>query len=203
MKSSNCHSDHCKSIAHHWIGYSRIGYSWIAGIIGVFLLALVPPSSAGDRPGTGRNLSLETPLHITADRMIAHQHEAVVEFIGNVRADQDNAVLMAESIKIFLYPTPPDTGTEPGTSGRIKEIVASGNVEYTAGDRHAFADKAVYTSEDNILILTGKEVRLLTGTSWVSGTKITLFREQDRVLVESDGKNRVQALFNPEDKPGE
>jgi lipopolysaccharide export system protein LptA len=37
----------------------------------------------------------------------------------------------------------------------------------------------------------------------VTGTKITLFRKQDRVLVESDGKTRVQALFNPEDNPAD
>jgi lipopolysaccharide export system protein LptA len=134
--------------------------------------------------------------------MKAHQDESMVEFIGNVRADQDNTVLLADSIKIFLHPTQPDS-PEKGNAGRIKQIVAATNVEYTAGDRKAFADKAVYTAEEDILVLTGKEARLLTGTSWVSGTKITLFRKQDRVLVESDGKTRVQALFNPEDNPVE
>ena len=141
----------------------------------------------------------EKPLHITSDKMVAHQNESMVEFIGNVNATQDNMLLVAESIKVFWHPLQPDTA---GTN-RIRQIVATDNVEYTAGDRHAFADKAVYTTADNILILTGKKAKLLTGTSWVMGTKITLFRTQDRVMVESDGKARVQALFNPKDNPAD
>ena len=31
------------------------------------------------------------------------------------------------------------------------------------------------------------------------GKKITFFRQQDKVIVESDGTKRVEALFNPED----
>jgi lipopolysaccharide export system protein LptA len=177
----------------------------MAGIIGAWAAALVfmiPMASAGEKSGPETELIPEKPLHVTADKMKAHQDESMVEFIGNVRADQDNTVLLADSIKIFLHPTQPDS-PEKGNAGRIKQIVAATNVEYTAGDRKAFADKAVYTAEEDILVLTGKEARLLTGTSWVSGTKITLFRKQDRVLVESDGKTRVQALFNPEDNPVE
>jgi len=106
------------------------------------------------------------------------------------------------SIILYLHPSKPDNAG-PDHANRIKQVVAVDNVEYTAGNRKAFADKAVYTAADDTLILTGREVRLLTGTSWVSGKKITLFRNQDRVMVESDGKSRVQALFNPEDRPAE
>ncbi len=134
--------------------------------------------------------------------MVAHQDESMVEFIGNVNATQDNMLLLAESVKVFWQPSQPDTANTADTN-RIRQIVAMDNVEYTAGERHAYADKAVYTTADDILILTGREAKLLTGTSWVTGTKITLFRKQDRVLVESDGKARVQALFNPEDNPAD
>jgi lipopolysaccharide export system protein LptA len=157
---------------------------------------------AEEKTGTSQDFSPDKPLQITADKMVAHQEASMVEFIGNVRANQDNALLLADSIKIFLHPFQPDTQDATGT-GRIKQLVALDHVEYTAGDRQAFADKAVYTASDDILVLTGKNVKLLTGTSWVSGTKITLFRAQDRVMVESDDQNRVQALFNPEDKPAD
>lgn len=72
-------------------------------------------------------------------------------------------------------------------------------MKYTAGDRKAFADKAVYTAQDEILILTGKTAKLMTGSSFVTGKKITLYRLEDKVIVESDGNNRVEALFKPED----
>jgi len=176
--------------------------NWVPGIIGLLALILVPVLSAQEKTGNGSVLSSEKPLHITADKMVAHQDTSMVEFIGNVRADQENSVIEAASIRIYLHPSDPDKA-DPNHADRIKQIVAIDNVEYTAENRKAFADKAVYTSADNTLILTGSEARLLTGTSWVSGTKITLFRNQDRVMVESDGKSRVQALFNPEDRPAE
>jgi lipopolysaccharide export system protein LptA len=174
----------------------------MTGIIVLLILILVPLVSAQEKTGTVSAFSSEKPLQITADKMIAHQEASMVEFIGNVRADQENTLIKAASIRIYLHPSQPDT-PDPGNADRIKQIVAVDNVEYTAGDRKAFADKAVYTAADDTLILTGSEVRLLTGTSWVSGTKITLFRKQERVMVESDGKTRVQALFNPEDKPAD
>jgi len=176
--------------------------NWLPGIIGLLTLTLVPLLSAQEHTGNGSAFSSEKPLHITADKMIAHQETSMIEFIGNVRADQENSLIEAASIILYLHPSKQDNAG-PDHANRIKQVVAVDNVEYTAGNRKAFADKAVYTAADDTLILTGREVRLLTGTSWVSGTKITLFRNQDRVMVESDGKSRVQALFNPEDRPAE
>ena len=154
--------------------------------------------------------SLETPrkkpgnLHVTSDKLVAEQGNAVVEFIGNVRATQDDAVLLADSVKVFISsddkksPSPEQT---PLGQGNVDKIIATGHVQYTAGDRKAHADKAVYTSNDQKLVLTGNNPKLLTGKSWVTGKKITLFRTQERVIVESDGKKRVQAFFDVQDQP--
>ncbi len=147
----------------------------------------------------------EAPLQITSDKMVAHQTEALVEFSGNVRVVQEDSILLADSVKIYFHPSGKDTkaGQDQGTRDRVTKIIATQNVEYTAGDRKAFGDMAVYTTEDEILVLTGTSARLLTGSSWVKGTKITLYRKDNRAMVESEGKNRVQALFNPEDKPAD
>ncbi len=138
----------------------------------------------------------DKPLHVTADKMIAHKDTSMVEFVGNVKATREDAIIFADSIKIFIHSA--QTKKEGQTD--LKQIIATGNVEYTAGERKAFADKAVYTTQDEILILTGKSARLITGKSNVTGKKITLFRNEDRAIVESDGKTRVQAVFNPEDQ---
>lgn len=140
------------------------------------------------------------PLQVTSEKMIAHQSEDMVEFIGSVKAVQEDSTLLADSVKIYFYPSDQNTKDR---QDRVKKIVAAANVEYTAGERKAFADKAVYTTEDQILVLTGKSAKLLTGANWVSGQKITLFRKDNRAMVESDGKSRVQALFNPEDNPAD
>ena len=85
------------------------------------------------------------------------------------------------------------------SASNVKKIVSTGNVRYIAGEQKAYADKAVYTAKDEILILSGKSPKLTTGSSFVTGKKITLFRLQDKVLVESEDSKRVEAFFNPED----
>jgi lipopolysaccharide transport protein LptA len=176
---------------------------WVAAM-SVFLvlagLTGLTMAFAQEKSGTDAGRPGENPLHITADKMVAHQNEGMVEFTGNVKAVQEGSELVARSIKIYLYPSDKKTG-DTGDRNQVKKIVAAQNVEYTAQDRKAFGDLAVYTTDDEILVLTGEPARLLTGTSWVTGTKITLFRKQDRAVVESEGSTRVQALFNPDDKP--
>lgn len=136
-----------------------------------------------------------TDLHVTSDEMIAEQKSQVVEFIGNVRATREDTILLADSLKVFFH----SSDTRKQNQSNVKKIVATGHVEYTAGDRKAYADKAVYTTDDQILVLTGENPKLLTGKSYVTGKKITLFRADDRVVVESAGKNRVQAFFDAQD----
>ena len=143
----------------------------------------------------------EVPLHIVSDQMIAQKDTSMVEFIGNARATREDSIVFADSIKIYFEDE--NTDKSRNAQNNIKKIVSTGNVRYTAGERKAFADKAVYTTKDEILILTGNSPKLITGSSFVTGKKITLFRLQDKVLVESDGTKRVEAFFNPEDKVSE
>ena len=141
-------------------------------------------------------IAADKPLHVTSDKMIAHKDTSMVEFIGNVKATREDAVIFADSIKIFIHTAETKKEGQPD----LKQIIATGNVKYTAGERKAFADKAVYSTQNEILILTGETARLITGKSHITGKKITLFRNQDLAIVESDGKTRVQAVFNPEDQ---
>lgn len=134
-------------------------------------------------------------LHVVSDKMIAQKDAAMVEFVGHVKATRSNSTVLADSIKIYFNTDTPADDTQ----ARVQKIVSSGNIEYTEKDRKAFADHAVYTTKDDILILTGEAPKLVTGSSFVTGKKITLFRKQDTVIVESDGNKRVEALFNPED----
>jgi lipopolysaccharide export system protein LptA len=143
-------------------------------------------------------INSKAPLHVVSDKMIAQKNTFMVEFIGNVTATRQDDIVLADSIKIYFIEN--NKNKNQDTQSNVKKIVSTGNVRYTAGKQKAFADKAVYTTKDQVLILTGKSPKLITGSSFVTGKKITLFRLQDKVLVESDGTKRVEALFNPEDK---
>ncbi len=165
----------------------------------LFLALTALPLYAADKNTKIDNKATESNLHVISDEMIAEQSKATVEFIGNVKATREDSVLLAESVKVFFHTS--ETKKEgPAGQSNVRKIVATGNVIYTAGERKAFADKAVYTAVNEVLVLTGKSPKLLTGKSWVTGKKITLYRLEERVMVESDGKNRVQAFFDSDDQ---
>ncbi len=165
-------------------------------VIVSFFLVLVWQIPDGQ---TQTNDSTTASLHVISDKMVGEAGTSFIEFIGNVKATRLDSTVLADSIKIYFNVEDKNKTDNDDTQGNVKKIVATGNVEYTAGERKAFADKAIYTTLDEVLILTGKAPKLLTGSSFVSGKKITLFRKQDKVIVESDGSKRVEARFNPED----
>ncbi len=139
----------------------------------------------------------DNSTRVVSDQMVAQRDTGIVEFKGNVKVTRKDGIITSDSLKIYFDEA---RSQEEADQNRIKKIVAAGNVEFTSGTRRAVSDKAVYTMEDEILILTGSAPRLWTGKNFVSGKKITLFRKTDRAMVESDGNSRVEAFFDPNDK---
>lgn len=137
-------------------------------------------------------------LKITSDKMVANKDQSIVEFMGNVKALRADSVLLADSVKVFFH----TSKTQKKGRSNVKRILATGGVEYSEGERKAFCDQADYDAAEEILVLTGKQARLLTGKSWITGKKITLFKAQDRVVVESTEKTRVEAFFDAQDQDG-
>ena len=137
-------------------------------------------------------------LKITSDKMVADKDQSMVEFMGKVKAVRADSVLLANSVKVFFH----SSETKKKGQSNVKRILATGNVEYTEGERKAFSDQADYDTANEILVLTGEQARLLTGKSWITGKKITLFKAQNRVVVESTEKTRVEAFFDAEDQDG-
>lgn len=164
------------------------------------LSAVFLPDSA---MGESLEQSREASLHIVADKMLTKKDGAVVEFIGNVKATRLDSIVCADSMEIYFSEKDTDSGNgragNKSAKNRIKKIISTGNVRYSEGDRKAFADKAFYATKEDVLVLTGNSPKLMTGKSFVSGKKITLFRLQDKVIVESDASKKVEALFHPED----
>jgi lipopolysaccharide export system protein LptA len=179
--------------------FNGTGFAGSTTIAGTAATAKSPPPSDNQKVKNTKIKDTkikDKKLNVTSDKMVAQKNSSMVEFIGNVKATREDAIIFADSIKVFIN----SSETKAQGQNSLKKIIATGNVEYTAGERKAFADKAVYTTKDEILILTGKTAKLISGTSHVTGKKITLFRNEDRAIVESDGKTRVQAVFNPEDQ---
>ena len=169
----------------------------IMPIIWLALFQLVVPAGA-EQTALPDNI----PVHISSDKMIAGMDPNIVEFIGNVEAIRDNSTLFADSIKVYFTSDKAETtDKEKEVQKSISKILAIGNIRYVADDKRAFADEAIYTMADEVLMLKGKNTRLETGESFITGNKITVFKQQDIVIVESDSRKRVQATLQPEDNP--
>ncbi|MBU2521638.1 MAG: hypothetical protein KKD12_04805 [Proteobacteria bacterium] len=146
----------------------------------------------------GEDLKENKKIYITSDKMIAESEAKWAEFIGNVRAVQEDTVIIADRLKIF-YKKVGNNGSISDEES-IEKIVSSGNVKINFDDKVAVGQHAVYTSATGILVLTGPDSKVTSGTNSISGEKITFYRAEDRMTVESGIEKRVEAVFYSKEK---
>jgi lipopolysaccharide export system protein LptA len=154
----------------------------------ISLLILTPPvhSDEGEKTATAKE-PLE--IHITSDSLLSDRNSNYAEFTGHVVATQKGSVLTSDRLKITY------TGQEQSTEknetdspsnpvGAVSTIVATGNVIMTMEDKKAWAEKAVFNRDEDTVILTGGNPRVLSGKSMVSGKKIILNRSTGQISVD-------------------
>jgi lipopolysaccharide export system protein LptA len=168
--------------------------------LAVFMLAafLAAHSGyAGDKPldTDTHNRTKNKKIHITADKLISDNKANHAEFIGNVRATQEETVITADRLKIFFKRNPGNKDTPSVTRESIKKIVANGNVKINFDNRVAVTQQAVYNIETEVLVLSGDNSRIISGNDSISGEKITLYRTEGRINVESGSEKQVEAVF--------
>lgn len=162
-------------------------------LIAVFFL--MRPVAAEEIVQTPNQGGDETRIHITADRLTTDTNEKLVEFIGNVKATQGTTILTADRLKVF-YREQSETQTQPNAEAdAISRIIAQGNVKILFDNQVAIAEQADYITDKKIIILSGTDTKITSGNNSISGTKITLYRDEGRIQVESSKEKRVEAFF--------
>ena len=139
------------------------------------------------------------PIQITASQSIQWQQQAqVVIATGNAKAVRGDVTVTADQL-IAHYrkkPTPPgakpapvaasstDSG-DPLTQGgnQLYELDAIGHVHiYTATD-NAWGDRAVYSLDDAVLVLTGQHLKLTTQHDVITAKDALEYYAQKRMAV--------------------
>ena len=178
----------------------------------VFIL-LLPLFAAATLRAQGRPLS--TPLNstekinITSDTLEADNKNRHFIFKGSVKVVQGETVVTSDELFIRYRVTPSGQPAEAATeSGKIEKIEARGNVVILFDGRKATTKKAVYLADQETLQLIGEKSTVIDGPNKIVGSKITLYRNEDRIKVESSRSNpadRVTATIFPaaeeDDKP--
>ena len=80
--------------------------------------------------------------------------------------------------------------------GRIKKTIARGNVKINQQDRTATCQEATFFQPSQKIVLTGRP-KVWQGNNIVSGDKIIIYLEEDRVVIEGEQRNRVKATIYP------
>lgn len=167
------------------------------------ILFFSAPVFADDKPLAASGADKEAEkIHITSDSLVTDNNASYAEFIGNVNAAQGTTLITSDRLRIYYSSSGSEKDKKKITSqDSVKKILAIGNVTIRFDNKVAITEQAEYTTDTGVIILTGANSRVTSGSNYVAGEKITLYRNQDKVTVERSKEKRVEAVFYPGEKP--
>jgi len=154
-------------------------------------------SYAEDAPSKPSKNDADQKIHITSDSLITNNETNYAEFIGNVRASQGSSIITADRLKVFFQKGMKNQKNPIAGQESITKIVANGNVTINFDNKVAVAEQAVYITNTRIIVLSGANSKITSGNDSISGEKITFYRTDGRINVESGEEKRVDAVFFP------
>jgi len=172
-----------------------LGFSVLATAFITATVLMTYCAFAEDTPSDRKPDDADKKIYITSDSMISDNNTKYAEFIGNVKAIQGSNTIVADRLKIFFQKDLKNTENLAGDQDSIVKIVANGNVTIHFDNKVAVAEQAVYITETKVLVLSGANSKITSANDSISGEKITLYREDGRINVESGAEKRVNAVF--------
>ena len=131
------------------------------------------------------------PVTIEAEEMEFDYRALLLTYRGSVTVTQDDLTLRSNVLSVRVDPEKVD---------RLKEIVAEGDVRIEQGDRRATGGRAIFDEAARTVTLSDHAV-LREGQNEVSGSRVVVYLDEERSVVEG-GQERVRAvLYPPEAEP--
>ncbi len=137
------------------------------------------------------------PIQITADELVTNNKTHAATFKGSVTAVQDDTKLTANQLTIFYKSK---SGEASGGTNDIERLEAEGDVRIVFDNKLAVSNHAVYIIDKRKLILEGPGSKVISGQDEITGTKITFYRNDGRMVLESDSKTRVKAVIHSDQR---
>ncbi|MCS6926556.1 MAG: hypothetical protein NZ578_11715 [Candidatus Binatia bacterium] len=153
------------------------------------------PSSAASTGGSWLDsfslTARKEPIDIRANGLEFLYDEKRIVYRGDVVAKQGERTITSDRLTVIYEDAPqqPSAGSHGGALARqqLKEIIAEGNVQITAGERRASGQKAVFSEATRTIVLSGNAV-LQEGPNQVSGERVTIFLDEKRSVVDGDAR---------------
>ena len=157
----------------------------------VLLLLVLPPLPAA-RAQNILGGEDGKPLEIYADEGIEwRREERVYVARGNARAIKDDTTIKAHELRAYY------SGTGDG-SGDIYKVEAIGAVVITSPDGTAHGDRGVYDVKSQVMVLTGKNLKLVTKGDTVTARDSLEYWQAQNLAVARGAAEVVQV--DPEKK---
>lgn len=131
--------------------------------------------------GEGR----EVPVHVTAERMEVDNATNLIRFSGNVVSVRGDMVIRSDTLEVL------NAGGGGSGEEQVKKIVARGNVQFENATKKATGDQAVYSADERTVVLSGN-ARAWEGENVVSGSRMTIYIDEDKTVVEGGADQRVE-----------
>ena len=130
----------------------------------------------------------EAALDVTSEQMTFDRETDTFIFQENVRVKRCNLTIDCDRLRVI----------RDADENGIKQVIATGNVRFQDGTRHAVAERADYYEADQKLVLVGNP------RAWDSdeqneliGDEIIVFLDEERILVKG-----ARVRFHPNQSPG-
>jgi len=149
-----------------------------------------------------------TPVDVSADNQETINSKCITIFTGNVEILQNRSRLRAQKVTVYSArkagATAGTTADGANACGAAQRMEAEGGVYMVSDTQTARGDRAVYTFDNNIAIVTG-DVVLVKGKDVARGDKLTVNTKTNDAKLESNASSktsqrRVRAVFYQDDK---
>lgn len=142
-----------------------------------------------------RQTDSSAPIDVSADQQETINSTCTTIFIGNVEILQNRSRMRAQKVTVYSAKKP---GAENGC-GNAQRMEAEGTVYLVSDTQQARGDRAVYTFDNNIAVVTG-DVVLVKGKDVARGDRLTVNTKTNDAKLESTAKGRgtprrVRAVF--------
>jgi lipopolysaccharide export system protein LptA len=134
-------------------------------------------SDDGSGSGFGLDENDEEPIEISADNGIEWKRDArTYTARGNALAKQGDTSIAADTLIAYL-----------DEQDELTRWEAMGNVKIVSGESTSYGDYAEYTEADRLLVLTGKNLKVVTEQQTVTARdQIEYWRDKDVVVAKGN-----------------
>ncbi|TCS10459.1 LptA/OstA family protein [Caulobacter sp. BK020] len=185
---------------NRWMAPTAIALSLLSGP--ALLVGFGSAATAQTPAASGNNSS--APVDISADEQEVINSQCKTIFRGAVEVLQDKARMRAATMTVYnRRKTPGKTSSPTGNNdcGDVDRVEADGNVFYVTPEQTVRGDHAVYTYDNDTIVVTG-DVVAVQGQDVARGDRMTIKTKTNDVKMESNatgrGKTRVRAVLYPD-----